>query len=385
MSEDRPNQEEDAINNDIEEELQQADEEIFIEGVQLERGTNLRKSAFDDSEEIEVAAESITQILVPVAITMILVVVIIRSMSMFQYGGGGGGGGGFSYAMAYTESADDSTWTKLLGSLLNAFLIVVMLVVVTIIMVCLYKYRCLKVIYGWMVLSVVLMLGVLGGYLLYAIAANLNIAVDYFTFSILVWNFAVVGILSVFWHAPLRVNQGYLVIISAILATVFTQLPPWTTWSLLALIAIYDLFAVLCPGGPLKVLVETAQERDEPIPALIYSASVWIMMATSPEEAEAGEEDEDEEPKRGVKLGLGDFVFYSVLVGRAALFDILTVFTCFIAIVQGLFLTIILLAVYRKALPALPISIFFGLIFYFLTTVFLYPFVVSVGLTGVFV
>jgi presenilin 1 len=68
--------------------------------------------------------------------------------------------------MAYTESADDSTWTKLLGSLLNAFLIVVMLVVVTIIMVCLYKYRCLKVIYGWMVLSVVLMLGVLGGYLL---------------------------------------------------------------------------------------------------------------------------------------------------------------------------------------------------------------------------
>jgi hypothetical protein len=43
VSEDRPNQEEDAINNDIEEELQQADEEIFIEGVQLERGTNLRK------------------------------------------------------------------------------------------------------------------------------------------------------------------------------------------------------------------------------------------------------------------------------------------------------------------------------------------------------
>lgn len=50
-----------------------------------------------------------------------------------------------------------------------------------------------------------------------AIAANLNIAVDYFSFSIFVWNFAVVGILSVFWHAPLRVNQGYLVIISAIL------------------------------------------------------------------------------------------------------------------------------------------------------------------------
>jgi presenilin 1 len=357
-----------------------------------------------DHLSIEENASLITQILVPVCITMIFVIWIVKSIHLPWQDS-------ISQAMVYNEKPDDDWPEKLKGALRNAGLFVAMMLVVTCIFVVCYKYRCLKFIFAWLGLSTVMLLGLFGGFLVYSILAALNIPMDYFTFSVIIWNQAIVGMVAVFWHAPMRVNQGYLIFISTIMAVVFTRLPEWTTWAVLAAIAVYDLFAVLCPGGPLRVLVETAQERDEAIPALIYSASIWMMMSnTDPhmsfsdsdqelksnedqdnqEDNEEGalkrEEDsnsEDNIPGSGVKLGLGDFVFYSVLVGRAAMFDMLTVFTSFIGIVAGLFFTILLLALFRKALPALPISIFFGIVFFLITKFLLLSFVSNLAQSAV--
>ena len=59
---------------------------------------------------------------------------------------------------------------------------------------------------------------------------------------------------------------------------------------------------------------------------------------------------------------------------RAAMYDMLTVFAAYLAIMAGLGATLLLLALYRKALPALPISIALGVVFYFLSRVLLDPF-----------
>jgi presenilin 1 len=85
-----------------------------------------------------------------------------------------------------------------------------------------------------------------------------------------------------------------------------------------------------------------------------------------------------------IKLGLGDFIFYSVLVGRAALYDMTTVYACYLAIISGLGATLALLAVWRRALPALPISIALGIIFYFLSRFLMEPFIMQSSMNLVF-
>lgn len=64
----------------------------------------------------------------------------------------------------------------------------------------------------------------------------------------------VVGILSLFFlPVPLFLKQCYTVWVGICVAYIFTHVPEWTSWVLLVIMALYDLAAVLLPGGPLKV------------------------------------------------------------------------------------------------------------------------------------
>lgn len=406
----------------------------------------------------------------PVSICMLLVVLIVYSLTSFS--STSGEPIRTAANLVYLEAPTDSTSEKIEGSLLNALVFVILIAAVTFLLVLLYYYNFTNFLKNYMRFSAFFVLGVMGGSIFISIIRQFSIPIDAITCLILLFNFTVVGVLSIFAEGipiPILLRQVYMVLLGIIVAAWFTNLPEWTTWTLLVALALYDLVAVLAPGGPLKILVELASSRDDELPALVYEArptvsrntrgssfgllvggvssdSVEVEMTrhnatgarngdsdelmdnrdeaeeTSPlvptlrdrirssssggsefsmgqteiieneedlsplaailgmgndRETQSRSRGIDEETTRGIKLGLGDFVFYSVLVGRAAMYDLMTVYACYLAIISGLGCTLILLSVFRQALPALPISIALGIMFYFLTRVLMEPFVVG--------
>ncbi|XP_017891328.1 presenilin-1 [Ceratina calcarata] len=422
-----------------------------------ERRRNYRR---EEEEQLKYGAAHVVNLFVPVSLCMLVVVATISSINFYTTKG---------MYLLYTPFHEDSndTSTKAWQAVANSLILMSVIVCMTVILILLYKYKFYKVIHGWLIISSLLLLSMFSMLYCEQILKAYNIPMDMFTLGIILWNFGVVGMVCIHWYGPLPLQQAYLIFISALMALVFIKyLPEWTAWVVLGVISIWDLIAVLMPKGPLRILVETAQERNESIfPALIYSSTVmyttsmtyagYIQTATmttsdsttgdttaypmrgqtdnrantASEETEGGfspewvethgdrgarraqevsenassltessrQQDNEvaREPRwppnqneedRGVKLGLGDFIFYSVLVGKASSYgDWNTTLACFVAILIGLCLTLLLLAIFRKALPALPISIGFGLTFYFATRVIVAPFTDKLASEQVFI
>ncbi|KAG0450490.1 hypothetical protein HPP92_026719 [Vanilla planifolia] len=395
----------------------------------------------------------IVGVMSPVSICMLLVVLLVSGLSPPSSTLDSASPTPVTAAtLVYLESPSDSTAQKLAGALLNAAVFVALVTAVTFLIVVLYYYNCTGFLKGYMRFSAFFVLTSMGGSILLSLLRRFSLPLDAPSAILLLLNFSVVGVLSLFSPAvPILIRQSYMVVLAIIVAAWFTKLPEWTTWTLLLALAAYDLVAVLCPRGPLRILVDLASSRDEDLPALVYEArpTVPIYAAPSstfpvasvelqpqpplnanptpnidpytysirnhgssssnqgehsvveienlaeessplvsadtrnqpgsnrPESSSSLEQDETLESTRGIRLGLGDFIFYSVLVGRAAMYDLMTVYACYLAIISGLGCTLILLSVCQHALPALPISITMGVVFYFLTRIVMEPFVVG--------
>ncbi|CAF0708429.1 unnamed protein product [Brachionus calyciflorus] len=411
---------------------------------------NINDEDLDEIQDelvLKYGAQHVVKLFIPVTICLLFVIISLSAIKSYQKSDGA--------QLIYTpfnEDSQGSSGTKLWMSIANASIFIGVVVVMTVVLIVLYKFRFYRVIHGWLAFSSLMLLFLFTFMFITEFFKQFNIVIDMFTLFVLLWNFGVIGMIAIHWKGPLILQQIFLIFTCVQMALIFIKyLPEWTTWVLLAFISIWDLIAVLCPFGPLRILVETAKSRNDTLfPSMVYSSTLIYMMArkgetnqhvsnqnltsdlnnqngTDEEEADfneiervpsriltgtnenvrqrhAGqtsnqrpahanretinelEHQTQEEEENGVKLGLGDFIFYSILVGKASILgDWNTVIACFVAILLGLCLTLVLLAVFHKPLPALPISLFFGLIFYFSTNLVVRPFYDNLAFRQVFI
>jgi presenilin 1 len=441
----------------------------------------------------------------------------------------------------YFDTTNMNTFQSVAVSLLNGLIMVTCICMMTFVIVLLYKYNCMWCLIGYMMFASTSLLGFLGGHIWYVAIQIYKLPVDKLSYILGLWNFAAVGVLSIFYGKgiPKYVGQGYLICTSVILAWHLSYFDGLTAWALLFMLAMYDLCAVLTPCGPLKALVNLMSREDAPeMPGLLYEAELppearrpgggptarrsnnadttnnnnndnsgdrttsaspsedvsdgdnydpitdnrseteglrmqlplavarvynlavvdvppqshptfkattdgprstnrplledpsfegfvipddptpnqlqtdvivqlpvvggrierirrkgrymflerdrrgnpkrilWVdrVGRVFAESADYGQDDEAPE-RNTIRLGLGDFIFYSVLVAKAAEYSFTTFAVCALVIVAGLGGTLVLLSVFHHALPALPISICLGIFFYLVTRFLMEPWI----------
>ncbi|KAK8778798.1 hypothetical protein V5799_019861 [Amblyomma americanum] len=242
------------------------------------------------------------------------------------------------------DTNEQETFTRAINAVANAVFLLAQIIVPTVVMVTMYYYRFYRIMRAWITFVSCWILVEAPAMYMKIVCGAYGVQMDIFSAGLLVYNFMALGLAVSVSKEPLALRQFYWIVESSFMALILIRfLPSWTLWAVLCLIPIWDLVAVLATIGPLRIMVEAAAERKDGLHAdgFVFSTAA-----------------------DGIEMGLGDFVFYSVLAGKVAMLgDWAIVFASFVGVLVGVCVTIYLAALRQSAVPALPVSLAFGLTF----------------------
>ena len=245
-------------------------------------------------------------------------------------------------------SLQDADW--FLTSNANALVLLAITVALTCAFVLLFVRRAKYTMYGMLFAAMTLCWGCFPYYFLVAT----GVSVDVVSTVLVLWNFTCVGLVVVYLGDTLELNKPwerrlahfYVLVGAAVCCWPFFCFPEPTLWLFIFWVTIWDLFAVLAPCGPLAWALRVHQQRmwmadtEMTLPhGLVLSTPLF-------------------------DLGVGDFVFFGVIVGRGALRGVVVFCACASAIAMGLVLTVMAARILDRTIPALPIAMFVAIVVY---------------------
>lgn len=182
------------------------------------------------------------------------------------------------------------------------------------------------------------------------LAVLLNIAIDYITLSIVVWNTGFTAsyiLLNDTFESDYMKNSALLMVVTSC-SFLLLCIDEVSMWMFIALMMVWDVYAVSHPTGPIFRIIQQRQEwiymgeaRDLP-PGLVYHTKYY-------------------------ELGTMDLILMAVIVGRGGIVDgYVTFFACVLAVIVGFMATCLHAMAVKKTVPALPAALSFGIVVYIL-------------------
>jgi presenilin 1 len=256
----------------------------------------------------------------------------------------------FATALPFAYNASSSAALQVGEANANALVLMSVVVFMTLLFVLVFRFRLARFLLSAVVLSYAWCWGGFAGYFMYRACGKTHCTLDLPTLVLLAVNLGAACALLVFGapaiNAPQKVSDFLLVLLAGVAAWPLACLSELTVLFFLIWMALWDLFAVLTPCGPLKYIMDLQQER-------LWMAEESLAM-----------------PKgmvyetRLYTLGLGDLVFFGLVIARCAVVDWPTCVAGMECMLASAVFTVAITTQLQRTIPALPLPLALGFLTY---------------------
>ena len=212
-----------------------------------------------------------------------------------------------------------------------------------------YKFqrKCEQVFRAFLVLDIFLILSIGFAILFYILGRNYNVTMDAFTFSIFVYNFGVVGVMTFYCAVPPLLHRVFLVMLNCIMSIMITSAISWYVLFLLLILICADIIAMIKPSfGRMfsPFLVPTQIQLPNTTPRIFYQVY-------------------------GLRVRAPEFMFYGLFLGlieptEDSYTEINGYYTqcvlLLITVISGFVISVFVMPFFSKRIRPLPVS--FGLL-----------------------